>query len=109
MKSYFNNQKIIAYDNYNYFVMVMVVKVIIYLLRLSIVLIISSIFNYLLINIITIIYTIISIFWVYEVISNYKYIINDIRYTLDYDGLSFEIDLSVITNGIFKGLISYGK
>ncbi len=108
-KTYFNNQKLIAYDNYNYFVMKMIVKVIIYLLRLSIMLIISSIFNYLFINIIAIIYTIISIFWVYEVISNYKYIINDIRYTLDYGDLSFEIDLSVITNSIFKGLISYGK
>ena len=108
-KTYFNNQKITAYDNYNYFIMKMIVKVIICTLKLSIMLVISSIFNYLLINIIAIIYTIISIFKVYEIIYNYKYIINDIKNTLDYQSISFEIDLNAITNNIFKGLISYGK
>lgn len=108
-KIYFNNQKIMAYDNYNYFIMKMIVKIIICTLKLSIMLVISGIFNCLFINITAIIYTIISIFKVYEIIYNYKYIISDIKNTLNYETLSFEIDLNVVTNNIFKGLISYGK
>lgn len=108
-KTYFNNQKIMAYDNYNYFIMKMIVKIIICTLKLSIMLVISGIFNYLFINIIVIIYAIISIFKVYKIIYNYKYIISDIKNTLNYETLSFEIDLNVVTNNIFKGIISYGK
>ena len=45
----------------------------------------------------------------YETICNYKYIIMDIKNTLGYDNISFEVDLNFISNNIFKGLVNYGK
>ena len=77
----------------------------------------GKLYNYLLplfgvltiINIITIIYTIISLFSIYNIIINYNNIIEDIRTTLGIDKLSFEIDVNVISNNLFKGFLSYGK
>lgn len=108
-KSYFNNQKVIAYDNYNYFIMRMIVKVIQCILKISIILLISGILNYTFINIIAFVYTIISIYSIYLIICNYKYIIMDIKNTLNYQDLSFVIDLNFISSNIFKGLVNYGK
>lgn len=107
--SYLKEQKRIAYNNYNYFFMKMIIDIIRVSLKLAILLLINEIFDYTVINIITIIYFIISIFRVYEITNKYKYIIYDIRDTLGYDKFSFEIDLNVIGNNIFKGLLSYGK
>ena len=56
-----------------------------------------------------IIYTIISLFSIYNIIINYNNIIEDIRTTLGIDKLSFEIDVNVISNNLFKGFLSYGK
>ena len=86
-----NNQLETAKYNYNYFIMKMII------------------INYTIINIITIIYTIISLFSIYNIIINYNNIIEDIRTTLGIDKLSFEIDVNVISNNLFKGFLSYGK
>ena len=40
---------------------------------------------------------------------DYNNIIEDIRTTLGIDKLSFEIDVNVISNNLFKGFLSYGK
>ncbi len=108
-KSYFDKQVRLAYDNYNYFFMKMIVKILQISLKLACVLLISGIFNYTFINIIALIYTIISIYSMYETICNYKYIIMDIKDTLGFENVSFEIDLNYISNNIFKGLLNYGK
>ena len=105
-KSFFDKQVKLAYDNYNYFFMKMIVQI---SLKLATVLLISEIFNYTFVNVIALIYTIISIYSMYETICNYKYIIMDIKNTLGYDNISFEVDLNFISNNIFKGLVNYGK
>ena len=83
-KSFFDKQVKLAYDNYNYFFMKMIVKILQISLKLATVLLISEIFNY-------------------------TYIIMDIKNTLGYDNISFEVDLNFISNNIFKGLVNYGK
>ena len=45
-KSFFDKQVKLAYDNYNYFFMKMIVKILQISLKLAIVLLISEIFNY---------------------------------------------------------------
>lgn len=108
-KSFFDKQVKLAYDNYNYFFMKMIVKILQISLKLATVLLISEIFNYTFVNVIALIYTIVSIYSMYETICNYKYIIMDIKNTLGYDNISFEVDLNFISNNIFKGLVNYGK
>lgn len=104
-----NNQLETARYNYNYFIMKMIIRILQVCFKLSCILLISDIFNYIIINIITIIYTIISLFSIYNIIINYNNIIEDIRTTLGIDKLSFEIDVNVISNNLFKGFLSYGK
>ena len=104
-----NNQLETARYNYNYFIMKMIIRILQVCFKLSCILLISDIFNYIIINIITIIYTIISLFSIYNIIINYNNIIEDIRTTLGIDKLSFEIDVNVISNNLFKGFLNYGK
>lgn len=77
-KTHLDNQIEIAKYNYNYFYK-NDSKILQTCFKLSCILLISEIFNYTIINIIAIIYTIISLFNIYIIISNYKYIIEDIR------------------------------
>ena len=104
--SYVTNQLEEAKYNYNYFFMKMIIKVLQICFKLSFILLLSSIFNYLIINIIAIICTIISFISIYNIIKNYVYIIEDIRDTLNID-LSFELDLNVLSNNLFKGMINF--
>ena len=83
--------------------MKMIIKLLQISLKLSFVLLFSSLFNYTIINIIAIISSIISIISIYDVITNYKPLIDDIGNTLNIEKLSFEIDLNVISNNLFKG------
>lgn len=108
-KTHLDNQIETAKYNYNYFFMKMIVKILQVCFKLASVLLISEIFNYTIINIIAIIYTIISLFSIYIIISNYKYIIEDIRKTLNLEELSFEIDLNTISDNLIKGILNYGK
>lgn len=108
-KKHLERQLIEAKNNYNYFFMKMVIKVLQICFKLASILLISEIFNYTIINILAIIYTIISLFNIYDTISNYKFIIEDIKNTLKIKELSFEIDLNVISSNLFKGILNYGK
>ena len=107
--NYLNNQIEIAKYNYNYFFMKMITKILQICFKLAFVLLVSEIFNYTIINIIAIIYTIISLFNIYIIIRDYKYIIEDIRDTLGIKELAFEIDLNTISDNIIKGILNYGK
>lgn len=106
--SYINNQIEEAKYNYNYFFMKVIIKVLQVCLKLSFILLLSSIFNYFIVNVIAIICTIISFISIYNIIKNYVYIIEDIKNTLNMD-LSFELDLNVLSNNLFKGMFNYGK
>ncbi|MGM9876574.1 MAG: hypothetical protein ACI310_05030 [Bacilli bacterium] len=105
---FLNNQIEEAKYNYNYFFMQMIIKILRVCFKLSFVLLLSSIFNYLIINILAIICTIISFINIYDIIRKYKYIIDDIKNTLDIDYL-FELDFNVISSNLFKGIFNYGK
>lgn len=105
---FLNNQIEEAKYNYNYFFMQMIIKILRVCFKLSFVLLLSSIFNYLIINILAIICTIISFVNIFDIIKKYKYIIDDIKNTLGIDYL-FELDFNVISSNLFKGIFNYGK
>ena len=99
----------IAKDNYNYFFMKLLFSVLKIIFNLSVVLLFSSVFNNLVINIIALIYTIYSMYSIYFVSIYYINIINDIKDTLGYNDYIFEIDFSQVNNSVIKGLVKYGK
>ena len=105
---FLNNQIEEAKYNYNYFFMQMIIKILRVCFKLSFVLLLSSIFNYLIINILAIICTIISFVNIFDIIKKYNYIINYIKNTICIDYL-FELDFNVISSNLFKGIFNYGK
>lgn len=105
---FLNNQIEEAKYNYNYFFMQMIIKILRVCFKLSFVLLLSSIFNYLIINILAIICTVISFINIFDIIKKYKYIVDDIKNTLGIDYL-FELDFNVISSNLFKGIFNYGK
>lgn len=107
--NYLDKQIRAAKDNYNYFFMKLIFSNLNIIFKLSIMLLISSIFNYTIINIITLIYTIYSLYCIINICNYYFNIIKDIKDTLGYSDLSFEIDFSLFDNNIFKGVVKYGK
>ena len=108
-RTFLEEQLLEAKNNYNYFIMQMISQIIYALFKLSIVLLISSIFNYIIINIIALILTFYTLYKIYQIIDNYLFIINDIRTTLNIKELTFEIDLTLIKNTFLKKLVNYGK
>lgn len=107
--NYFDKQIRTAKDNYNYFFMKLIFGILNIIFRLSIMLLISIIFNYTIINIIALIYTVYSFYNIVNICKYYFNIINDIKDTLGYSDLYFEIDFSLFDNNIFKGVVKYGK
>jgi len=106
---YFEKQVIDAKYNYNYFFVKLIFDILKILFKLAIMLLLSSIFNCLILNSIVLIYGIYSIYNIYSVINYYYRIISDIRDTLGYSDLSFEIDFSLINIKYLKGVLEYGK
>lgn len=98
-----------AKDNYNYFFVKLVFDILKILVKLSIMLLISSIFNYVIINIIVLVYTFYAIYNIYSLCNYYFDIIYDIKNTIGYSDLSFEIDFSLININYLKGALKYGK
>lgn len=98
-----------AKDNYNYFFIKLISCIFKTIGKLSIVLLISSIFNYTIINIIALIYTIYSMYNLYFVWNYYFDFINSIKNTLGYNNFTFEIDLNMLHSDIFRGVVKYGK
>lgn len=107
--SFFDKQISIARDNYNYFFIKLVFSILKSIFKLSIMLIISSIFNYTIINIIVLIYAVYSLYNICSTVNYYLDIIKDIKNTLGYDDLAFEIDVNLINSNFFKGVVKYGK
>jgi len=98
-----------AKDNYNFFFVKLVFDILKILVKLSIILLISSIFNYFIVNIIVFIYIFYVIFNIYNLSNYYFGIISDIKETMGYSDLSFEIDFSLININYLKGALKYGK
>ena len=77
--------------------------------KLSITLIIASIFDYIIVNIVVLLFIFYSFYEIYRIFIYYMNIINDIKDTLGYNDFTFEIDFSLINRNIFKGVLKYGK
>lgn len=107
--NYLERQFIDAKDNYNYFFVKLVFEILKNLTKLAIILLLSSIFNYVIINIIVLIYTFYTIYNIYYLSNYYLKIIYDIKNTMGYSELSFEIDFSLININYLKGIVKYGK
>ena len=107
--NYLDKQIRDAKNNYNYFFVKLIFGILSIIFNLSIMLLISSVFNYVIINIIALFYTIYSFFKIINICKYYFSIINDIKNTLGYSDLFFEIDFSLFDNNIFKGVVKYGK
>lgn len=93
-----------AKDNYNYFFIKLIFCIFKNIFKLSIILILSSVFNYTIINIIAIMFT---IYYFYNSISIGKYyfnIIKEIKDTLVFDELYFEIDFNLLHNDLFRSV-----
>ena len=107
--SFLEGQKKNAQDNFNYFFMIMIVKVIKILIILACILLINQIFDTLVINIITLILTVCSILSIYKIVDDYNYILNDIRNTFKDIDFNFNIDINIIKNYLYKKVEKYGK
>lgn len=108
-KNFLDNQLREAYYNYNYFFMKLIVKVLQCFLKLAFVLLIASIFDYGILYIVALFYSLYSIYNIYIIVDKYTFLIRDIRKTLNMKEVLFEMDLNVISNNLFKGLFSYVK
>lgn len=110
MKSAFlNNQIINAKDNFNYFFMKLIAVILQNLLKISIVLLFNQIFNYLIINMLSIIIIVYFMYNIYNIIDNYSKILNDIKDTLPNENIFYEIDLNILADSLFKRKVKYGK
>ena len=107
--NYYNEQVLVAQENYNYFFAKLICCIMQIFIKLSIVLLIDVIFNFTIINIISLIYVIYAMMTIFKCISYYMDIIYDIKNTLNLSNLSFEIDFSLIHYDFFKGIVEYGK
>jgi len=106
--NYFDKQIENAKNNYNYFFIKLLFCVLKIIFKLSIVLIISGIFDFIVINIMTICFTFYSLYEIYRLCTYYTNIINDIKKTLEINFI-LEIDFTKIGNIFFGGLVKYGK
>lgn len=106
--NYFDRQIDDARSNYNYFFIKLFFSILKIIFKLSIILIISNVFNLTFINIMAICYTIYSFYEIYRVCTYYIDIINDIKNTLEIN-LVFEINFNNISKNILNGVVKYGK
>jgi len=104
--SFFDKQKLHAKENYNYFFMKMVFKIILTSFKISTILIFRQIVNNYIINIFTIIFIIFLIYNICENIIKYNKILKDIKKTLNINDLYIEIDLR---GNLLKKVLNYGK
>ena len=95
--------------NFNYFFMTMIIKIFKVTIVLGCVLLINQIFDILLINIFSLIYTLITIYIMYKITNNYNYILQDIKRTLGEENLSFTIDKRMVKSELFGEIVRYGK
>ncbi len=107
--NYFDKQINDARDNYNYFFIRLIFEIFKIFFKLSIMLLISGIFNYIVINIIALLYAIYSMYNIGIIFKYYLNIINEIKNTMGFNNYVFEIDLNFISRNFFKGVVKYGK
>lgn len=107
--NYYNEQIISAKKNYNYFFVKMIFNILKIFSLLAGVLLINIFLNITVTNIISLVYSIYSLYLIFKNINYYTDIIRDIKNTLGINSLSFEIDFNEISYNIKKGMLDYGK
>ena len=98
-----------AKDNFNYFFMSCIVKIIKSMLLLASILVLNVIFDNLIVYIITLLYTLYTLYKVYNIINMYKYILDDIKSTLYKEKFYYIIDTNKTKNNLFNGVVKYEK
>lgn len=98
-----------AKNNCNYFLGKLIYSIFGIIFKLSLIILISIIFNYLIINIIALLYTIYALYQILAVINYYSKIINDISETIGEPIKSFTIDLNIQPKKLIKKIINLGK
>ena len=110
MNNIFLSKQIVdAKENCNYFFIKFIFCFLVTMIKVSFVLLLSCIFNYVIINIIALIYSIYSLINIINYFNYYYDIIMDIRSTLGYSKFAVTIDLKSINYDYFKGMVKYGK
>ena len=104
-----SKQIIDAQNNFNYFFMVIIIKVFKLLSLLAVILLISQLINNIIINIITLILTFYIFYKIYSTIDIYKYILDDIQNTLTNTKFNYIIDFKVFKNNLLRKEVKYGK
>lgn len=106
---FFNNQIMMAKNNFNYFFMKMIVKIFQNIFKIASILLISQICNLLFVNILSILLIITTIYNIYEIVTNYSQILKDIKNTLPNENICYEIDLNTLSNNLFRIGERYGR
>lgn len=108
-KTFLDIQKEHARENFNYFFMKLISKTLNYLLKITLFLLVTEIFDYTIISIFCFIYVIYSIYSMYNVYSNYNSIMKDIKESIDGDEIYYEIDFHQLKNNLLGKEVNYGK
>lgn len=106
--NYFDKQIRDAKENYVYFFVKMIFSIFKEFFKLSLVLIISGIFDYTIVNIISLIFTIYSFYNVFDIYYYYNDIMCEIKNTVD-SRIFLEVDFNRLKFNLFKGVVKYGK
>ena len=98
-----------AQNNCNYFFNKLLSCILSIILKLLSIILISIIFNYLIINIIAILYTFYSLYSLMEVTSYYMNIIKDIAISSNIKLTSFEVDPNIYKEEVLKKILNFSK
>lgn len=107
--SLLEKQIIDAKINFNYFFMTMIIKLFKVTTIFGCILLINQIFDILIINILSLIYSLITIYIIYRIIDNYNYILKDIKKTFAKEVFTYTIDTNTFKDQLFEKVVKYGK
>lgn len=107
--SLLDRQILKAKDNFNYFFMIMISKILRLLVILALILLISQIINITFIYQMVVILILLSFYKIFQIIKYYTYILEDIRSTLPHENIYYVIDFSLMKKIIFKKSENYGR
>ena len=107
--NYITNQIKDANNNFNYFLVRLITLIIKAIFTISIVLIINSFILSTPINVISIIFVIVYGINLYNKISYYIDVMQDIRNTIPKEEITYELDLNTISDNLSIKSLNYGK
>lgn len=109
MNNYMISQIKDANNNFNYFLVCLITIIIRTILIISIILIINSLLSFTSVNLCSIIFVIVYGINLYNKISYYIDIMQDIRNTISKEKIIYELDLNTISDNLLLKRLNYGK